>query len=59
MYKCNDCKRVFNEPKRITAEAFYDCSFDYSCGHYVYLCPYCDSTDFDDYEEEEDEETIN
>lgn len=54
MYKCNDCGRVFEEPEKISEEAFYDCVFDYSCGHYVYLCPYCESTDID-YQGEEDE----
>ena len=53
MYKCNDCKRVFDEPRRMTAEAFYDCSFDYSCGHYVCLCPYCESSDFKEITEKE------
>lgn len=60
MGKCNECGREFDEPKKITAEAFYDCSFDYNCGYYIYMCPYCDSTDFeyDGYFDDEDEEEL-
>lgn len=43
MYKCMSCRRTFNEPREISAEAFYgDCNFSTSSGSKVEVCPYCE-----------------
>ena len=54
MYLCNECKAVFDTPKKESLESFYGVSdeFNYSCGN-VELCPYCDSCDYEEITEEE------
>jgi len=54
MYICNDCKEIFEEPKTMSAESFYGVSseFGYSCGT-VSMCPHCESTDYDEFNETE------
>lgn len=57
MYRCNECKSKFGQPKEISAEDFYGVSdlFDYSCGEKIKVCPKCGSNDI----EVEDENTKN
>lgn len=53
MYKCNECKELFDEPD----------SYRENVGEFwgqpayqtFYICPYCGSDDFDEYEEEMNE----
>lgn len=58
MYKCNVCNKIFDIPDKISAEDFYGVSdlFNYSFGEMIYMCPYCQETNFEEYIEEEDED---
>ena len=61
MYKCNNCKEVFEEPLKVSAELFYGVAgeFDYSCGEKVEICPHCENNDFKPYRKEFEEDSIN
>jgi len=59
MYKCNDCKQMFDYPTQENtsyedyygvADYFYD-----KTPLTIERCPYCGSGDFDEYYEEDDE----
>ena len=55
MYRCDECKMVFDTPKEISAESYYGVSseFNYSYGNTVSVCPYCEGS----YKEVSDEES--
>ena len=56
MYKCKQCKAIFEEPKEIhtTYEIEYGVATDFSCSTPLILqtCPYCGSERIKEYEEE-------
>ena len=60
MYKCNECGHKFDEPKRraTTYEAEYGVAGLFPDHHPVtfYECPFCDSSDFDEYKEDDEKE---
>lgn len=61
MYKCNNCKEIFEESLKLSAELFYGVSseFDYLCGEKVEICPYCENNDFKPYREDFEENSTN
>lgn len=60
MYKCNQCKAVFEEPeeKHTTYEIEYGVAndFSYSTPLILHTCPYCGSERIKEYEEELEDE---
>lgn len=54
MYKCNHCKKEFEETKVITTtyEYYYGVSHLFEDSHIMSyeVCPYCHSEDFDEIE---------
>lgn len=57
-YKCNECGHVFEEPyeHHTTYESLYGIAgmFPYTTPVTILECPYCDSEDFDVYDEEDE-----
>lgn len=53
MYKCSDCGKIFEEPRRVK-------EYSEAWGRPVYeewfVCPVCESTDFDEYSEDDEYE---
>ncbi len=60
MYRCNDCYEIFDEPEseRVDMEEYYGVGGLFGNHHHEYMsvCPFCKSTDFEEYLEDEDEE---
>lgn len=60
MYKCKQCKAIFEEPKEIhtTYEIEYGVAtdFSYSIPLTLQTCPYCGSERIKEYEEELEDE---
>ena len=58
MYRCNNCDEIFDEPEseRIDLESYYGVGSLFPDHHYGYLsvCPYCNSEDFDEYDEDDE-----
>lgn len=49
MYKCNECKEFFEEPKEIYADVFYgDYDVTRPCNTKISVCPYCENTGFEE-----------
>lgn len=74
MFKCNDCKKEFNEERTITGcyEEDYGLNDGYHTTYIKHICPYCESENYEemktcdccgDYFEEDElidtEESIN
>lgn len=59
-YRCKECNHKFDEPLRrhTTYEAEYGVSLLFHDSHPVtfYECPFCGSSDFDEYNEDDEEE---
>lgn len=48
MYKCNECKEYFEEPKQISADVLYgDYDATRPCNTKIDVCPYCESGGFE------------
>ncbi len=62
MYKCNECGYIFDEPKEIktTYESFYGVSdlFDNSNPLEYHVCPYCESQNYDYFEEDSEDRDV-
>lgn len=60
MYKCKQCKAVFNEPyeEKTTYESLYGVSSEFSDSTPLTIssCPYCGSERIKEYEEELEDE---
>jgi DNA-directed RNA polymerase subunit RPC12/RpoP len=54
IYKCDDCGKLFDEPQ-LVHELMGECRGQPAYEDWSY-CPYCGSTDFDEYDEDELEE---
>ena len=54
MFKCNDCGKVFHEPKAVQESRgeFWGAP----CWETMYYCPHCESEDFDKYNGKEENE---
>lgn len=50
MYKCLDCKQVFDEPSsyNTTYEKYYDIDLPTHTLLILHLCPYCNSEDIEE-----------
>lgn len=58
MFKCNNCGHVFDEPYEhyTTYEAYYGIAdeFAYHTPLTLLECPFCDSEDFEEWDEDEE-----
>ena len=51
-YKCGRCGLTFRIPNQVAE----DDGFDYPPYRYTYVCPFCVSSDFDDYDDDDEED---
>ena len=57
MYRCDECRKIFEQPKTIHEDRSpYGVSGDSSFWEEIECCPYCEGTWFEEFVEEEEEE---